>query len=916
MILGLLIVTLAVIPIMLKGRVLELVRSELNERLDATVDFEDVDLSLLSTFPTFTAELLGLEVTGKGLFEGKKLLSVRSLGAGVDLLSLLRDEKVVLESITIDHPEVHVLVNEDGVANYDIVKEDSAAADAAPAEEQREDFGLQLRDYRIIAAVLTYEAPGTQVSVRGLEHEGSATIEGATQALASNTSVEALSVQLGPVTYLKDAKLLLDLVATIQTDRQRVDLSELKLALNELSIGGSGNIGWAEDSLDLDVQLASPEGQSVKALISAVPNAYAADFAGLQASGSFAVSAQVKGQLGPGDDEIPSFSAGLSLERGTLKYPDLPLALTELRLEAKAMHPGGNLDKMRIEVSKFGARAGKSHAAGRLTVARPISQPDLALLVDGHLDMAEVAQAYPIPDTEALRGLIDAKVDLAATGENIKRLDGDIRVTDVLYRAKDAPPVQVDEAHVLLSPKATNVQTFRAKLGRSDLALTGTLSPLMAFLDDEQVISADLALRSKALYVDDFLSAEEDEQAAQETTPFLLPDKVDAKLAVAVKKLVYGELVLADFEGSARVRDRKLWLNNMKADTLGGSMALSGTVSTPVGEPASFEVSYKVDKVSFAEAAKALPSLRAYAPVASFLQGRFSTDLKASGELGEDGSPKLSSLDAGGLVMALQSKLDSDFEPLLLLSKAVPAIPAPLELSSFQTRFDIRDGAVHVKPFPVKAKGLALMVSGSHGLDQEMSYQVSTDVPIDKLTGSLATKVRGLGLDLSKVSEVGVVVKLTGSVQDPRIAVDVDSDALRGAVADTVSAELLKQQQNALAALGVQQQKLLAEAEKRADQLRKEGERAADKARKEAYKRADQLVAEAGNNTVKKLAAKEAAKKIRSEADKRAKQLEREADKRANQIVAEAEQRSAQLEAEVKAQSDSAASATVRKIAN
>jgi hypothetical protein len=221
-----------------------------------------------------------------------------------------------------------------------------------------------------------------------------------------------------------------------------------------------------------------------------------------------------------------------------------------------------------------------------------------------------------------------------------------------------------------------------------------------------------------------------------------------------------------------------------------------------------------------------------------------------------------------------------------------------------------------VKPFAVKAKGLALTVSGSHGLDQEMSYQVSTDVPIDKLGGSLATKVRGLGVDLSKLSEVGVVAKLTGSVQDPRVSVDVDSDALRGAVAETVSAELRKQQDKALEALAAQQQKILAEADKRAAQVRKEGERAADKARKEAYKRADQLVAEAGNNPVKKLAAKEGAKKIRSEADKRADQLEREADKRADQIVAEAKQRSAQLDAEAKAQSDRATSATVSKIAN
>ncbi len=189
---------------------------------------------------------------------------------------------------------------------------------------------------------------------------------------------------------------------------------------------------------------------------------------------------------------------------------------------------------------------------------------------------------------------------------------------------------------------------------------------------------------------------------------------------------------------------------------------------------------YEVDKVRFADAFEQLPSMRAYAPIARFLDGRFSTDLNASGQLGDDGEPKLRSIDANGLVMTLQSKLRSDFKPLAVLNDAVPAIPKPLDLSSLRARFNIEDGAVHMKPFEVRTKGLEMTVSGSHGLDQEMSYRVSTEVPIDKVTGALAKKVRGIGLDLSKASSVDLVAKVTGSLKDPRVSVDVDTDALRG----------------------------------------------------------------------------------------------------------------------------------------
>jgi len=914
---GLLVVALALVPIVLKNRVASLVRDELNERLDATVELERIDLSLLSTFPTLTAQVVGLQATGKGVFEGKPLLSVRSLSAGVDLLSLLRHEQLVVESITIDHPEIHILVTEDGIASYDIFKQSPDKPSQAKSETKKPDsLALRISDYRIIDGTIRYDAPGMQASVDGLNHEGSATITGQTQMLASTTTADALSIKLGRIRYLKNAKVGVDIAATLRAEEQHVDLDKLKIAVNELSIEGSGALGWTGDSLDLDVEVASAKGQSVKALVSAIPNAYAADFAGLKASGRFSFDAKVKGQLGPDDGDVPAFSARLLVDNGTLQYPDLPLPITGVALDAKAMHPSGNLDKMRIDIAKYAARAGQSHASGYLTVTTPISQPDVTLSLDGHFDVAEIAKAYPIPDVEDLRGVITAKIDLAAKGANIKRLTGDMRVTDVVYRAKNAPPVQIRDAHVVLSPAATKVESFHATLGRSDMALAGSLSPFTAFLSDDRTIAGDLRLKSRAIYVDDFLSEAADEQAAQETTPFLLPAQLDAKLMVDVKRLTYGDLVLSDLQGSARLRNRKLILSDVKAHALGGAMKLSGTLATPVGKPATFDMTYQVDKVRFADAFDALPSMKAYAPIARFLDGRFSTDLKASGKLGADGEPNLRSIDANGLVMTLESKLGSDFKPLAALSKAVPAIPAPIDLRSLRARFRIEDGAVQVKPFAVKVRGLTMTVAGSHGLDRQMNYQVGTALPIDEVTGDLAKKVGGLGLDLSKAADVEVRAKVTGSLNDPHVSVGVDTDALRGAVANTVSAELAAQRQKALAAVTAQKQRIMAEALKRAAQVRKEAKSAIEKARKEGYRGADALVARAGKNPIEQFAAKEGAKQLRRETDKRAAQIGREADKRAAQIIAEAKKRTEQLQAELEAQSGRASDATVHEIAS
>lgn len=887
--LAVLVVALILVPILFKDRIVERLRIELNERIDATVSFSEIDVSLLSTFPTLTAKVESLSIAGKGEFEGVTLLAADSIEAGVDLVELIMSGAIEIQSIDVDRPTVHVVVNQDGRANYHIVASQPADTDAA-----EEPLALEIERYRISRGTITYDEPGVHIRVLELEHRGHAAISGSTHRLSSETTAGSVSVALGRVTYLKEAKASLSVDGTVETEEPRLTLRSLALSINELAFEGSGDIAWPGEATELDLRVASKKGLPIKALVSAIPNAYAADFSGLKASGAFSIEATAKGQLGPDDGDIPSFTVLASIRDGALKYPDLPLGMTDIHLDAKAVHPGGNLDKMRIEVPKYAITAGKSHANGRLSITRPMSQPEIDLVLDGRFDLAEIAKAYPVPDVEALEGLVVAKVDLSAKGEQIGKLTGEIRVSDLLYRPEKAPAIRIPTAQVELSPESTKIKELRAEVAESDAAMNGLISPITVLLLGDQPITASIWLQSKRLRVEDFLSPDAPEDGS-EPSGFVLPDDVDAKLQFDVGELTYGDLVLKDFKGTGRIRNRKLILDDVRANALGGSMKLDGTLATPVDGPATFDIHYAVDKVRFADAFAALPSLRAYAPIARFVDGRFSTDFNAKGTLDEALSPNLDSIDASGFASALQSKLSSDFKPLALLNEAIPSIPKPLDMESIRARFQIKDGALELKPTTVQARGVSMQLSGTHGLDQEMKYQVTSDVPLDKLTSSLAKQVKTLGLDLSKAKTVGVRAKLSGSITSPRISVDVDTSALRGAVADAVSAELAEQKARAFREVTEQAKRLVDEAEKRADQIRAEAAKAAERIRKEGYARADQVQKEGAGNPLKEIAAKEGAKRIRSETDKRTKQMTAEADKRADQMVAEARKRSDQL---------------------
>lgn len=904
-----LVVGAVLVPVLFNDRIVQLLRTELNERVDALVEFDDVDLSLLSTFPTLTVEIVELKITGKGEFEGVHLLRASSVSAGLDLLALVFDERIQVTSIMVEDPDVHVIVTKNGAANYDILGELDEASDGDTAGEAQDPLAFEIERYAINRGKVHFEEPGVDLRATGVNHEGRLRVTGANQELDAKAKLDELSIFLGGIRYLRKARVEVEVDAILQSARAKLTIDAVRVMVNRLAIEGSGSVSWPGEGAELDLAFASPEGLPIKALISAVPNAYAGDFEGLQASGAFALRGAVRGQLGPDDDDIPSFTLSARVRDAGLKYPDLPLGLADIELDAKVDHPGGHLDKLGVKVSKYGLRAGKSHANGSLRLARPLSGPSLTLALDGRFDLAEIAKAYPIPDVEGLAGLVEASVDLSAQGERIEKLTGSITVRDVAYRPSGGPDVHVSEAQVELSPTRTSIQKLRAKVGTSDVSMRGLASPLTTFLLDEQKITASLWLTSNKLRVEDFLGESEETQLGESGdtgSTFLLPEDLDAKLELDVNTLTYGDLVLEDFKGSGRIRDQKLILEGVRANALGGSMKLDGTLTTRPNRPPTFEMKYAVNKVSFAQAFDALPSMRAYAPIAQYLDGRFSTDVRASGTLGEDLSPKLDSINAGGLLAALQSKLSSDFKPLQALTGAVPAIPKPLRVEGFKTRFAIKDGAVEVKPFTAKAKGLTMSVSGRHGLDQEMRYRIATAVPIDTLTSKLTAEVQKLGIDVAKVKNVGIHADLTGSVQKPRVSVDVDSGGLRSAAADALSAELAEQRARALAEAEQQGARLVAEAEKQAERIRSEAKRAAEKLRKEGYARADQIEQEASGNPIAEIAAREGVKRIRSETDKRANQAIDEANRRADQAVAEAKKREAALIKEAATRSERA----------
>jgi hypothetical protein len=221
-------------------------------------------------------------------------------------------------------------------------------------------------------------------------------------------------------------------------------------------------------------------------------------------------------------------------------------------------------------------------------------------------------------------------------------------------------------------------------------------------------------------------------------------------------------------------------------------------------------------------------------------------------------------------------------------------------LRAISSKFEIRDGRLHLQPFSVGIGGTTLTVAGSNGLDQSLQYNLGLRVPRSMLggeanqaIGGLVSKAAGAGINLRSAPEIPLGIQLTGTVTNPSIKVDLASatGSVTQAAGEALTEAATARVDSAKLKAAAEAQKLVAEAEQRAASIRAEAQALADKVKAEGYQQADSLVARAGN-PLAKVAATAAADRLRQESDKKAATIVAEADVRASALVAEARKQS------------------------
>lgn len=877
--LGLLLLLIVLLPFLFKGKIINLTKEYLNKNIvNARVDVKDIDLSIFSSFPDFRLEIKGLHIQNDSTFQDLDLLNVGRIAIDLDLMSVIKGEKYQVNLIGLENLNANALLLADGRANYDIfAKSDSTKKEEKTEASSDKAFSLQLKKLKIRHANLSYEdkKSGSKYSTEDLNFSLSGDLGQEHSLLKLILKVAKTNALVGGVKYANNTKLEFKAELDADLKNQKYQFKENSLKLNAFMLKFDGFIRLLSKAYDLDLNIVAPK-VSLKDVLSLVPSLYTKDYKDMIAQGKISFEAFAKGIYD--STRIPAFKLNFNVDNGSFKYPSLPQTVKDIDAHLIVDNTDGVLDNTKVLLRSLHISFAENPVDASMSLTKPISDPNIDLKVQGHLDLSKLKEFVPAESLKNLTGKMDADIQVAGTKSlltskqyNKLKAQGLFVIKDLQYLDKALhAPAQVRELALEFTPAKVALKNLDAKLGNSDLRLNGVIANFLEYMfGTNQELIGTFQLHSNKLDLNEFMQSK-----GAETTPktaevnketpkndsaklansskvLAIPARINASLSTDIKNILFDQWDIQNFKGKVALHDQSVSLQNIIFSLIGASFMLNGTYSTKDIRKPKVSLASNIRNLDIQRSLQAFPSVKKMASIVKECHGIVACNVNFNTLFSDSMTPILSTLNANGKISAKSVRLDGELTNGLLGLVEKLNLPEPA-LRDLDLDFQIHNGTLGIKPFDMRLGPINGLCSANYNLAGNMDMSYKAKVPTALMQNLLQEGLSDISQALNKAKEYGldnivpenwgVIIGANGPANKPKYTLKIDpafSASIKKNLEQAVSKKL---NQMKTKVLNEAKKKAEAEINKQKEKLKKKVEEEKNKLIEEGKKKLQNLL--------------------------------------------------------------------------
>lgn len=775
---------LVVTPFLFQNKIKESVKTVLNDAVNAQIDFEDVNLSLISSFPQANVSVHNLKIINQKPFEGDTLATIKLMSFEMPIMELFKSSDegpIVVNSIAIDQALIAIKSDHSGNVNYDIAKESESTS--TETEVVNTGFEFNIDHYAITNSNISYhdEASKTFVELSELNHSGTAAFSNKVSELNTTTETQ-VRLDVDSTNYLNNTSIKLDALLDLDLKKHKYTFKDNKAFINQLPLEFNGYVQLLDAGQEIDISFKNTS-SSFKDFLGLMPEVYSKNIEGVSTTGSFSVDGWVKGVVT--DTTIPAMDVNIISNNASFKYPDLPKGVEAISINASLKNDSGNADDTYVTIKDLKFKIDEDAFKTSANIKNMSTNMLVDATIDGTLNLANISKAYPVELEHELSGLLKGKLktvfDMNAIETNAyerTKNNGTISITDFIFSSKDiVNPINISKVDIQFKPGIVTLQSFDATTGSSDLAATGTINNLLGFLLSNQTLQGNFKVNSNSFTVSDFMVEGGAESTQTEPTESLkIPAFLDCIITADAKTVLYDNLTLQDVKGTVIIKDEKAVLKNMSSKIFDGNLTINGTVNTQ-NETPTFDMDLGVDRFNISQSFNDLELFKSIAPIAKALQGKLNSTFKISGDLSNDFTPQLNSITGDAFAELLTTKVEPKNAAVFdQLKGALSFIDFDqLDLNDLKTKLNFKNGKVNVSPFDISYEDIKITVAGAHSFDNAMNYKAVFEVPASYFGTEVNSLIAKINTDEANKLTVPVTASIGGRFTSPTVSTDLTS---------------------------------------------------------------------------------------------------------------------------------------------
>lgn len=729
----------AVIPLLFKGKIEETMLHTANAHLNARLEIGSLRVSLLADFPGATFYLKDLSLIGIDSLENDTIIQIEAARASLNLIKLIGG-KYDISQVKLDRVNIFARRLPDGRANWDVIRKDTVAKESVP-------LNLKLRKMLLNNCSVVYRDEASNIQLEGKDWNGwlLGDFTSTKTVFKTESTVEELSFSINKISYLKNIKVIADASVEVDSSTKKLTFKKSSLGLNHVRLGIDGSVALLDDGkIDYDLKFLGKD-ITFKDVLSLKPSLYANIYQEIESSGSVAFQGGVRGVREK--RSFPSFRFHLDTRNAMFQYRSPARSMKEIAMDVSLSSVDGLLENTILDIKELRFIAGDHPFRANLEVRSPARNIELNGHIDGMLDLGLINELHLWDRNLELSGMVAADVEIVTQpADSVEKLprstavDGHMKWNNVSVKFGKRIDVGMEEAQMMFKSRHTDLSLLNVHIKKSHLSVKGSVENLLGYAMNGESVKGRLEMRS------DYFNPKDFSMGGKSSSVFVVPSNVDLTVDATAKKAVYSSLEMTNVTSKFSMKDRIFRVKDFSATTLGGSCVINTTYNTVNVLCPLLNLSLNLNRVSFASTVKSLQVAQLYTPVFKSVSGNYSLNYDFSMVVKRHTEETLAGMNGNGWLRTDEVKVKG----VGSLTKLSSLLNIHL-FNSFTTKnvyilFAVKDARITTQPFDVNINHVKMNLGGVTGFDQSINYQGTVFFPPYMLIGLVSNvgfKIRG-----------------------------------------------------------------------------------------------------------------------------------------------------------------------------